>query len=591
MILSVALALFFMIGAVSAVNETDVENQLETSEPFTEDEVQDILTESSQETLKEDSPITTTIRSDNETIMNGEEFSVKLKDSKSSPIVNKSVEFNINDETTNATTDDNGVAKVKIDLKPGYYAVKYSFSAEGYTGSQNSTELLVISSSASNIKSSDYIAYIGVVNTYTVKLTAGDVALANRTVTFKINGKTYSKKTNANGKASININEAKGKYTLTYSYDGEDKINPTSGKSTITVKKGVPTKIGKYYSKIYRNKKAGYFKIKLVDVRGNPIASKKVAFKVNGKKYTKKTNSKGIATIKIKLKIGKYKVKVKFAKTSKYNAATKTYKITVKAKHPTKNGMWLFGRDMKSVNFKKLKKYGFTQVFLNFKALELYGKSGVEKWIKEAKSYGVKVHLWMQVFYGGGKWQNPVKNGKINYNLINSKVKEAKKYAKVKGVAGVHFDYVRYPGTAHKYPNAVKAVNTFIKKATTAVHKINKKLVVSAAVMPEPSSMKQYYGQDIRTMGKYLDAIIPMVYKGNYNAGTKWIKWVTETFKKQSSKAKIWTGLQSYRSDAKLNKIPAKELMGDCDAAANGGATGIILFRFGLFNFINFNEV
>ena len=109
--------------------------------------------------------------------------------------------------------------------------------------------------------------------------------------------------------------------------------------------------------------------------------------------------------------------------------------------------------------------------------------------------------------------------------------------------------------------------------------------------MPEPSSMKQYYGQDIKTMGKYLDAILPMVYKGNYNAGTKWIKWVTETFKKQSSKAKIWTGLQSYRSDAKLNKIPAKELMGDCDAAANGGASGIILFRFGLFNFINFNEV
>ena len=197
----------------------------------------------------------------------------------------------------------------------------------------------------------------------------------------------------------------------------------------------------------------------------------------------------------------------------------------------------------------------------------------------------------MQVFYGAGNWQNPVKNGKINYDLINSKVDEAKGYAKIKGIAGVHFDYVRYPGNAHNYPNSVKAINTFIKKATKAVHSINKKLIVSAAVMPEPSGMKYYYGQDIKTMGKYLDAILPMVYKGNYHAGTKWIKSVTKTFEKQSKKAKIWTGLQTYRSDASLKKIPAKELMGDVRAAVNGGANGVILFRYGLYSNINFKAI
>jgi len=134
-------------------------------------------------------------------------------------------------------------------------------------------------------------------------------------------------------------------------------------------------------------------------------------------------------------------------------------------------------------------------------------------------------------------------------------------------------------------------VNKFVKKASSAVHKINKKIIVSAAVMPEPSSMKKYYGQDIPTMGKYLDVIVPMVYKGNYHAGKKWIKWVTKTFAKQSKKAKIWTGLQSYKSDSKQAKLSAKELMGDADAAALGGAYGVILFRYGLFNYINFNDV
>lgn len=595
LILSIALVLFFVMGAAGAVNQTDVDvaQQADAQDAVTLDySACKQVNEASQSPEIEDSPqVQTTIKSDDKNIVKGHEFSVTLSDNNSSPIANKSVAFTFNKVVSNATTDENGVAKLKINSNPGEYTVKYSFSGEGYVDCENSTRIQVIASSVSKIKAPSYTAYIGVTNTYTVTLTAGDTPLANRPVTFKLNGKTYSKKTNSKGQASININLAKGSYTLSYSYNGEQNINPVSGTSKITVKKGMPTKMVRADSEIYRNKKTSYFKIKLTDSRGTPLKSKKVILTLKGKKYTKKTNANGIASLKIKLKIGKYNIKASFSKTNVYNKASKTFKITVKPVVPTNNGMWLFGRDMKSVNLKTLQNNGFKHVFLNFKAVELYGKSGVEEWVKTAKSYGVKVHLWMQVFYGAGNWQNPVKNGKINYDLINSKVDEAKGYAKIKGIAGVHFDYVRYPGNAHNYPNSVKAINTFIKKATKAVHSINKKLIVSAAVMPEPSGMKYYYGQDIKTMGKYLDAILPMVYKGNYHAGTKWIKSVTKTFEKQSKKAKIWTGLQTYRSDASLKKIPAKELMGDVRAAVNGGANGVILFRYGLYSNINFKAI
>ena len=595
LILSIALVLFFVMGAAGAVNQTDVDvaQQADAQDAVAlNSEADGQVNEASHSPEIEDSPqVQTTIKSDDKNIVKGHEFSVTLSDNNSSPIANKSVAFTFNKVVSNATTDENGVAKLKINSNPGEYTVKYSFSGEGYVDCENSTRIQVIASSVSKIKAPSYTAYIGVTNTYTVTLTAGDTPLANRPVTFKLNGKTYSKKTNSKGQASININLAKGSYTLSYSYKGEQNINPVSGTSKITVKKGMPTKMVRADSEIYRNKKTSYFKIKLTDSRGTPLKSKKVILTLKGKKYTKKTNANGIASLKIKLKIGKYNIKASFSKTNVYNKASKTFKITVKPVVPTNNGMWLFGRDMKSVNLETLQKNGFKHVFLNFKAVELYGKSGVEEWVKTAKSYGVKVHLWMQVFYGAGNWQNPVKNGKINYDLINSKVDEAKGYAKIKGIAGVHFDYVRYPGNAHNYPNSVKAINTFIKKATKAVHSINKKLIVSAAVMPEPSGMKYYYGQDIKTMGKYLDAILPMVYKGNYHAGTKWIKSVTKTFEKQSKKAKIWTGLQTYRSDASLKKIPAKELMGDVRAAVNGGANGVILFRYGLYSNINFKAI
>lgn len=589
------MVLFLMMGCVSAANETDVNiiKETDSSEPITEDNASEIVLDESAQTIINDNQtkIETTIKSEDTNIIKDEEFSVTLTDNELNPIENKSVQFTLNNKITNSTTDNNGVAKLKITSNPGTYTVRYSFSADGYVDSQNSTDILVISTKTSKITAKDYVAYIGFTNTYTVTLTVGGIPLTGRTVVFTLNGKTYSKKTNADGKASLGISEAKGSYKISYSYAGEDNINPVSGTSKITVKNGMPTKIVKANSVVYRNKKAAYFKIKLTDARGNPLKSKKVVFKLKGKKYTRKTNANGIASLKIKLKTGSYKLNVKFSKSGYYNAYSKTFTVKVKAKHVSNNGMWLFGKDMNSVNLQTLKKYGFKHVFLNFKAIELYGKSGVENWVKKAKTYGVKVHLWMQVFYGANNWQNPVKNGKINYNLINSKVKEAKKYAKIKGIGGVHFDYVRYPGNAHNYKNSVKAINTFIKKATKAVHKVNKKIMVSAAVMPEPSSMKTYYGQDIRTMGKYLDAIVPMVYKGNYHAGKAWIKSVTNTFKKQSSKAKIWTGLQSYKSDANLKKLSAKELWGDCEAAVSGGANGVILFRYGLFNYVNFKEL
>lgn len=593
LLLSIFLILFF---AMSAVNAGD-NSTLSDGDDLIADSVDEATLEDDETVSNDDaSPtgnanIETSLQSNDTTVIKGQEFSVKLADENGTGIANKTITFTLNKVASEVLTDDDGIAKLIVDVNPGTYTIKYSFNETGYSTSTASKKIFVISTGTSKITASNYVAYVGARNTYTVQLTVGDLPLQGRTVTFTVNGKKYTKVTNSKGKASLSINLPKGKYAIRYSYDGEDKIKKASGSKTITVKKGMPVKITKYYSQIYRNKQAGKFKIKFVDVRGDALANKKIKFKINKKSYIKKTNKNGIATVTIKLKSGSYKVTTSRAKTSLYNKVSKTFSIKVKPKQARNNGMWLLSSDMKSVNFDKLEKYGTKHIFLNSKAIERFNKTYVESWIMEAKGHGIKVHLWMQVFYKSNTWKLPIKKGKIDYDFINTKVKEAKTLAKVKGVAGIHFDYIRFPGNAYKYDNAVKSVNYFTKKASNAVHKINKKLIVSAAVMPEPSSMKRYYAQDIPTMSKYLDVIVPMVYKGNYHAGHKWIKSVTKTFSKQSKKAKIWTGLQTYKSDASLKKLSAKELMGDADAAALGGAYGVILFRYGLFNYINFREV
>ena len=522
-------------------------------------------------------------------VVKGNSFSVTLKDENGSAISNHPVYFTVGGVTSNVTTDSKGVAKLQMNQKEGTYTVKYLFNQTGYKKVSGSTKVLVLSTTKSQLKANDYTAYYKFKNTFVVTLTVGGVKLANRNVKLTIHSKTYTQKTDSNGKARFAIGLAVGKYSAKYSYAGEKNIKASSGKAVVTVKK-MSVKIKKANSVIFRDKTLNKFKVKLVDARGNPVANKNVKFTINKKTYSKKTDKNGVAYVNIKLAKGIYKLKVTSSKGSNYEKASKEFSVKVKSKNVKNGGIWLFSYDMKNVNFKNLKKLGYNNIFLNFAAVKNYGKSYVESFIQKGLDNGIKTHLWMQVFYKGGKWIYPVKNGKIKYDVINDRIKEAKSYAKIKGVAGIHFDYLRFPGNAYKYKNGVAAVNYFTKEASKQIHKINSKLIVSAAVMPEPSSMKYYYGQDIPTMSKYLDVIIPMVYKGNYHAGTSWIKSTTSQFVKMSNGAKIWTGLQTYKSDSDVTRLSASSLLNDADYAGFGGATGIVLFRFGLVNLFNFKE-
>ena len=236
-------------------------------------------------------------------------------------------------------------------------------------------------------------------------------------------------------------------------------------------------------------------------------------------------------------------------------------------------GYWVFGKDMNNLDLKALKNNGVTDIFLNFYAFTAHGESKVLSWIKNANANKINVHIWVQCFYDG-EWYNPK-----NMDLT-AKLKEIKKYAGLSGVKGVHLDYLRYPGNAYKTNGGAEAITAFVKK----VRSQNPKTFLSCAVMPEQSD-KYYYGQDIDALGTIVDAIVPMQYKGNYEAGTTWLESTTKLF---ASKAKIWSGLQSYKSDDDPTQLSASELQKDIKTCLNKGAQGAIIFRYGISPNINF---
>ena len=69
----------------------------------------------------------------------------------------------------------------------------------------------------------------------------------------------------------------------------------------------------------------------LKDSKNRIIKNRYVTFRVAGKTYKVKTNSRGVATATVKIaKKGSFATIVKFAGDSYYKAASKTVKLTVK---------------------------------------------------------------------------------------------------------------------------------------------------------------------------------------------------------------------------------------------------------------------
>jgi hypothetical protein len=506
----------------------------------------------------------------------------------------KVINFKINGKKYTAKTNANGYAKLKLpSLSAGSYVVKYSFAGTKLykkSSAKNYVAVITTKNPTFTVKSTTSFGY-GANTPFKVALTAGKVPLAKRTVTFTLNGKTYTKTTNGNGIASLPIKLAIGKYTISYKNKAESKVKSITGSKAITVKQRTPTTVTwKSGTSFYQG--AQTYKVLLKNSNSKALASKTVKLTVNGKTYTAKTSSSGYATFNVNVGVGTFTVTYKFAGDNDYAPSSGSTKVSV-AKRPASSkgyGYWVFGSDMKKVNLNTLASQGTTDLFLNFYAIQAHGQSAVESWIASANKLGMRVHIWMQAFYDGD-WINPVKNGAPNQAFFNQKIAEAKKYAKIKGVAGVHIDYLRYPGNAYKTSGGTAAINEFVKQITSAVHGVNSNLIVSCAIMPETTDNKYYYGQDMAVISKYMDVVIPMIYKGNYESGTSWIKSTTKWFVDNSKGAQVWAGLQGYYSDSNVVNLPSSEIKGDSQAAINGGATGVIIFRWGVTNFVNFKSL
>ena len=259
---------------------------------------------------------------------------VTLKDDSGAVIANKNIVILLNGKTYDAKTDSKGVASVKVSLSNvGSYAITAKFASEReYLGSTGNGKITVTKDSTSLSSSGKTYTVTASAKTITVTLKDGSgKVIANKKLTVTVNGKTYKATTNSKGVATIKLSlNAVKTYTATIKFAGDSyytastksiKVKVTKTKTKLTVPK-------KTYKK---SKKVKKLTATLKDNAGKKIKGKKLTFIVNKKKYTAKTNKKGVATVKVKLSKKKtYKFTVKFAGDKTYVAVKKTGKLVIK---------------------------------------------------------------------------------------------------------------------------------------------------------------------------------------------------------------------------------------------------------------------
>ena len=159
------------------------------------------------------------------------------------------------------------------------------------------------------VKSTIHFGY-GAGTSLKVAYTAGGIPLAKKTVKLVINGKTYSKTTDANGIVAVPINLAIGSYNVTYKSTGDLVFSPTSGSCEIDVFQRSPSKVLWKCGSSYKDN-SQTFKVLVTDSKGKATYGGVAELTIDGETYTAAVGSDGYAKFRTDVAIGKYNVKVK----------------------------------------------------------------------------------------------------------------------------------------------------------------------------------------------------------------------------------------------------------------------------------------
>ena len=221
---------------------------------------------------------------------NDTQYYATFYDSQGNVLNNTEVTFNINGVFYKRNTTQNGTAKLNINLDAGEYIIT---AINSITNEQRANIITVLPT----ILAENVVKYYkNNTQYYAMFLDGNGNPLVNKSVSFNINGIFYSRTTNQEGIARLNINLNPDTYIITStSINGENTAN------NITV---LPTILGNDLNMDFKD--GSKFTVYALDDVGNASVNTTVSFNINGVMYSRTTKDNGTASLNINLDVGEY---------------------------------------------------------------------------------------------------------------------------------------------------------------------------------------------------------------------------------------------------------------------------------------------
>lgn len=248
------------------------------------------------------------------------------------------------DDAVSLSNDDEAIAinneDVKVNAQKDDENLSQSFNDdEILTASVNSQgdDKLAASSSKSNLKIVNYTNFVKSGNKYYFYLKdSNGKTIPDKKLTINLDGKTYQRTTNANGRVGITVKSSNPSSSMTISYEGDSQYKAFSKKLNIYVDQSFSMSIGN--SKLLTN---GYLRIYLSGPR-DLVSNKTVKITIGNKKYSKRTTAEGFIIMKPKLSPNKYYVAVqcgKYVASKKVKCISGNVRSPYTTSIPTVNGV------------------------------------------------------------------------------------------------------------------------------------------------------------------------------------------------------------------------------------------------------------
>lgn len=275
----------------------------------------------------------------NLTYKEGKSINPTLTDQNNQPLNNQQINITLykgnQSKTYTLTTNENGTAKLPINLYPNQYQITCNYYGnENYNPTNTSINLIV--NKLNTILNINNQTNIGKGDSLKLTLTdANGNPLGQQTLSVTLSNpknqsKTYYIITDSQGIGKLQLNLAYKNYQVYYTYQGNKIYNPSNNGILKFIINATNLKANNLNIKYPGNQ---YFNITLTDAFGNTLPNKNINLTLtnNGiiQSYNLTTNQNGIAQLNIITNPGTYPVNFTYTDNSPYLSSTGSATITI----------------------------------------------------------------------------------------------------------------------------------------------------------------------------------------------------------------------------------------------------------------------